>query len=397
MLKHIFSAGLLTWLAVCGLQAAEPDDAAATTTKIVEEKTVTETRKVYETQTPAPTARKTAIIVDNRAGTRLDDKVAVLEDLLTTRIAGKGFTVLTRDTVTRSLKDYSGKPANTETPGTGLDQALENSTTALRLAQNLGADFILAPTITTYGTEKRTYNGNGIATVNTIHTVRVGYKLVEAGEGSAIKGATVVATKTLRDSGGLSVESSDVLNELLDNAAGQLADALDKAARSVPATVAKAALVNFSVACTMTDPRQQPIQVPVVSITADNHAIVTNRIPVQALDVTVELDGTTLGSAPGSFKARPGLHKIRLSREGFAAWERTINVSEGQELRVALQMSEQGYSRWKDTTDFLATLDNTRKLTDAEVKQIEGVAKFFSESHYRVDTKENIRINKSLW
>jgi len=155
--------------------------------------------------------------------------------------------------------------------------------------------------------------------------------------------------------------------------------------------------VNFSVACTMTDPRQQPIQVPVVSITADNHAIVTNRIPVQALDVTVELDGTTLGSAPGSFKARPGLHKIRLSREGFAAWERTINVSEGQELRVALQMSEQGYSRWKDTTDFLATLDNTRKLTDAEVKQIEGVAKFFSESHYRVDTKENIRINKSLW
>lgn len=396
MLKHILTAGTLAWLGLCGLQAAEGDP-ATTTTKIVEEKTVTETRKTYETETPLPTARKTAIIVDNRAGAKLNDKVAVLEDLLTTRIAGKGFTVLTRDMVTRSLKDYRGKPANPETPGTGLDQALENSTTALRLAQNLGADFVLAPTITTYGTEKRTYKGNDVATVNTIHTMRVGYKLVEAGEGGAIKGATVTATKTLRDSGGLSVESSDVLNELLDDAADQLADALDKAARTVPATVAKAGMVNFSVACTMTDPRQQPLQLPVVSLTSDNRVVITNRIPVQALDVTVELDGVTLGSAPGSFKSRPGLHKIRLSREGFAAWERTINISEGQVLRAALQMSEQGYSRWKDTTDFLATLENQRKLTDAEVKRIEGIAKFFAESHYRVDTKENIRINKSLW
>lgn len=398
MLKYTLSTGLLAWLGVCGMLAAESaEPAATTTTRVIEEKTVTETRKVYETETPLPTARKTAIIVDNRAGAKLNDKVAVLEDLLATRVAGKGFTVLSRDLVTRSLKDYSGKPANPETPGTGLDQAFENSTTALRLAQNLGADFILAPTITTYGTEKRNYTGNDMVTINTIHTMRVGYKLVEANEGGAIKGETVTATKTLRDSGGLTVESDDVVNELLDNAAGQLADALAKAARTVPATVAKADLVNFSVSCSMTDPRQQPIQVPQVGLTSDNRVVVTNQIEVQALDVTVELDGVTLGSAPGTFKARPGLHKIRLSREGFAPWERTINVSERQTLRAALQMSEQGYARWKDATAFLATLENERKLTDAEVKRIEGIAKFFSESHYRVDTKENIKIHKTLW
>ncbi len=66
-------------------------------------------------------------------------------------------------------------------------------------------------------------------------------------------------------------------------------------------------------------------------------------------------------------------------------------------LRVALQMSAAGYARWKDTTDFLATLDANRKLTDAEVKQIEGLATFLSESHYRVDTKENLQIYKSLY
>jgi hypothetical protein len=123
----------------------------------------------------------------------------------------------------------------------------------------------------------------------------------------------------------------------------------------------------------------------------------TGNVEMEPLDVTVELDGVALGSAPGLFQARPGLHKLRLSREGFKDWERTINVVDGQQLRVALQMSDAGYARWKDNMAFLQALENDRKLTDAEVKQIEGIAKFFSESHYRVDTKENIKIYRSLY
>jgi hypothetical protein len=46
---------------------------------------------------------------------------------------------------------------------------------------------------------------------------------------------------------------------------------------------------------------------------------------------------------------------------------------------------------------FLQLLQDDRKLTDAEVKKIEGIAKMFSESHYRVDTKENVKIYKSLY
>jgi hypothetical protein len=148
----------------------------------------------------------------------------------------------------------------------------------------------------------------------------------------------------------------------------------------------------------MADPRQQPILISAVSVSADNHLVATN-VPalIQPMDVTVELDGVALGSAPGDFKARPGLHKLRLSREGFDDWDRTINIYDGQTLRVALQMSDSGYAKWKETTGFLSTLDASRKLTDAEVKQVEGLAKFLSESHYRVDTKENVHLNKSLY
>ena len=438
--------------------------------------------------TPAAPLRKVAIIVENRAGAQLNDKVAVFEDLLSSRIAGKGYSVISRDVTLNALKTYpsvgvaassqsavnanavnaSHTHATTATTAhekleqatvqhtkendsdfgsytndfeasqvdtskyhggqtnvshefghgsasvelaqsdsakfavtpdtTRLDQALSDSTSALRLAQNLGADFILIPSLTTYGTERKAYTGDGISTVNVTHTLRVSCKIVEAGAGGAIKGDTATATKTIRQSGNLSVDSSEVINELLDDAAGQLADALVKNAGSLPTEVAKASMVNFSIVCSMTDIKDQPITVPDVQVTADKRVVKTNApIEVQPLDVTVELDGIAIGSAPGIFQAFPGLHKLRLSREGFKDWERTVNIYAGQKLRVALQMSDEGFARWQENMAFLQLLQDDRKLTDAEAKKIEGIAKFWSESHYRVDTKENVKIYKSLF
>jgi hypothetical protein len=440
-----------------------------------------------DTTTAAP-QRKVAIIVENRAGAQLNEKVAVFEDLLSSRISGKGYSIISRDVTLNALKTYpsvgvavssqsaakvnadatsrthataatsahdkleqataqrakesdsdfgsytndfeasakdtskyhggqtnvttarSQDSASVElaqsdsanvaiTPETTkLDQALSDSTSALRLAQNLGADFILIPSLTTYGTEKKSYNADGISTINQVHTLRVSCKIVEAGAGGALKGDMVTASKTIRQTGNLQVDSSEVINELLDDAAGQLANKLVAAAASLPTEVARNKQVEFSIFCTMTDIREQPIMVPNLQVTKDKRVVKTNApIEVQPLDVTVELDGIAIGSAPGTFQAFPGLHKLRLSREGFKDWERTVNIYAGQKLRVALQMSDAGFARWQENLAFLQLLDDDRKLTDAEVKRIEGIAKFFSESHYRVDTKENIKIYKSLY
>lgn len=336
-----------------------------------------------------PTQHKTAIIVVNHAGAQFDSQIPVLEDLVGSQVAGRGYAIISRDVVTQAL---SGQP-------NALDSALNGDSSALRLAQNLGADYLLVPTLTTYGTEKKSYDGNGIATLNVTYTLRVSYRIVEAGEGGAVHGGVVTATKTLRQSPDLKTDDSDVLNELLADAAGQLADAVAQNAASLPA-VQPASLVHFQIACTMTDPRQAPIMISALGITADNHVVMTNQpVALQPMDVTVELDGLAIGSAPGYFQARPGLHKLRLSREGFSNWERTVNIYDGQSLRVALQMSQDGYARWKDTTDFLSTLDANRKLTDAEVNQINGVAEYFKNSHYRIDATQapNVNIYKSLF
>jgi len=50
--------------------------------------------------------RKVAIIVENRAGAQLNDKVAVFEDLLSSRIAGKGYSIISRDVTLNALKTY---------------------------------------------------------------------------------------------------------------------------------------------------------------------------------------------------------------------------------------------------------------------------------------------------
>ena len=241
-------------------------------------------------------------------------------------------------------------------------------------------------------------------TLNVTHRLRVSYKIVETGageggEGGAVRGGAFVSESTTRETADLQVDSTDTLNSLLDDAADQLATAITANAGTMHTAVTQAGLVNFSVACSMTDPRQQPILVSAMGISADNKIVNGAPTPMQAMDVTVELDGVALGSAPGDFKGHPGLHKIRLTREGFDDWARTINIYDGQKLHVALQMSAAGYQKWKDTTDFLATLDANRKLTDAEVKQIEGVAEFYKNSHYRIDASNapNVNIYKGLY
>ena len=365
------------------------------TTHVVVERQVIETTKTYQQDTPKDTQRKIAIIVENRAA-GLNDKVPVLEDLLASRIAGKGLAVISRDDVTRSLKNYAdGHNPNGEL--NAVDQALESGTAALNLAQNLGADYLLVPAITSLGTETKTYNGNGIATVNVTHRLRVSYKIVDAGTGGAVRGDTVIAEKNTRQTANVQTEDTDVLNDLLDDAAQQLADTVIQNASTLAATTAKADQVTFNVSCTLADPQNQPLMLAPVTVTDDNTVVKTNPpTAIQALDVTVELDGLVLGSAPGEFKARPGLHKMRLTREGVGTWERTINVSDGQKLRVALQLTPESYARWAATTGFLASLENGKKLTDAQVKVYEGLGKFLSESHYRVDTKDNIQIHNSL-
>ncbi len=336
--------------------------------------------------------RTAAIFVENRAGNDLNNKVSVLEDFLTSHITEKGYRILSREVLINSMRNYSSEPGEveTETPGAKLDKLLSNNTSALRLSQMMGADYIIVASITSVGTEKKVFGGYGVETVNLITNLRASYKIMDAGAGGTLVSDAIRVSKTVRSTGNSHTESSDTVNELLDNAAVKIAESLSQ--KQIAPPPQKTNLVEITISCGMQDLAQLPISVPDVRLTENQKIIIeNNNAEVQVLDVTVELNGTVIGSAPGVFKVTPGLNKILLSREGFKEWKRTINITNGQSLKVALQMTDAGYKRWKDNTDFLYLMKKDEKLTEAEVERIKGLAQMFRQSGFKVDTKEDIK------
>jgi hypothetical protein len=69
-----------------------------------------------------------------------------------------------------------------------------------------------------------------------------------------------------------------------------------------------------------------------------------------------------------------------------------VNITDGFDLRVALQMDADTYARWLTTTKVLQDLKQGQQLTDAQVEVLRGVAQFFANSqyvvNYKVDTKQ---------
>ncbi len=348
----------------------------------------------------AQDAKKAGIIVENRAGARLNDKVAVLEDLVSSRVADAGFRVLSRETVVNAMNTYASpndpKVHSLEAFRSQVDDLLSSQSSATRLAQNMGADMVLFVSLTTFGTETRDFEDKTLRlkTVNYIHTLRVSYKVLESWQGGAFTGDTITVTKTIRNTDTLHTSFNDeTVNQLLDEAATLVAEGIRKRKADIQMVTAdKPKLVEITIQTRMNDLVNVPITVPLMRIAPDGRAMMLDaKSEVQALDVVVELDGLSIGSAPGVFNVTPGIHKIRFSREGSKPQEMHVNCFDKQVLIVSMQMTEEAYRRWKDNLRYLQDLENDRKLTDAEVKRIEGVAKMFSESGYKVNIKEDVK------
>jgi hypothetical protein len=82
----------------------------------------------------------------------------------------------------------------------------------------------------------------------------------------------------------------------------------------------------------------------------------------------------SIGSIPGDIHMATGLHQLTVQAEGFKTWKRFVNVTEGQKFDIQLQMTPEGYEKWKEVIAFLSDLSRETKLSDVEVKQMEAKA-----------------------
>jgi len=343
--------------------------------------------------TATPKTYSAAIVVSNRADAKFDEKVSALEDLLSARLTDLGFSLVSRELVTGNLRTFTppsaAKDAASAAASSAAEAAFLDQSSALRLAQNLGVDYLLHASITSYGDSKRTVTAYGNTINNHEYTLRVSYKLLDASAGGSLTGDVAKATRTEQGNASSSATITGIFDDLLDEASQQIAASLKT--RVATGRIAAAKPVAKQVAITI-NIEAGDLFIPDVRIGAEN--VVTlgeSKFKVAPLNATVEVDGVAVGTAPGKITLRPGFSRLRLSREGYEPWERTISATEGQVLTVALIMTPAGLARFNESTAFINDLKNGAKLTDAQVKVLEGQAKSLENSYFRVDTKENFR------
>lgn len=319
---------------------------------------------------------------------------AELSDQLAARLAAAGYAVMTPDDVVEAIQP----PLD---PAEDLDRALRENSSALQLARNIGADFLLVASMLSYENETRAYSGYGVENQNETYRMRIASRLVRTSDGSALTGDTATVSKTFRQDANLTTRSDGVVSGLIADASAvvttywrdQLADG------SIDPTGPVTDLATVEIRVSVRD-----VNVPVVVRTSGGEVIATgDTAPAQALGVSVEADGVVVGSAPGTIQLRPGIHRLKLTREGFRDWNRQVNVIDGQTLEIAMEFDEDGLRRWMERAAFLESLRSERVLTDAEVERIEGEAQRLRQSgiryDIRVDTDEAITIrneNKTL-
>jgi PEGA domain len=352
--------------------------------KTVTERTLTTVVKEEVPKPVKPSEYTVAIFVANRAGKVGDAELGALEDYITSRVTELNVHVISGETAINAVGSMA--PGAKEN---ALDAQLSQSTSAVRLAQTLSASHLLQVTLAGFDSNKKSIDAYGVKTTNDERTVRVTYKILDGTTGASLAADTVRVSKTYQQAEGLSEERSSVLNDLLDEAAVKVASSLKRQIdRGRITASATQGLVTITLTTELTD-----VFVPDVRIGVENTVNISeSKFKVSALAATVEIDGIAVGTAPGQIEVKAGLHKLRVVREGFKPWERTVNFTNGQKLNVGLEMSEAGYARWKDATAFMNDLKNGAKLTDAEVKRLEGQAKMFENSGFKVNTTQGITI-----
>lgn len=313
--------------------------------------------------TPPDPRLKVTLLVQNRAGEEFRNKIDVFQDLLMARLAEKDLAVFNPKLVIAKFEEQPpSDPTITEAlklmqalyPAQGVGPRPADSVTgnasAVRLSQLIGADYTIVATILGTGRETRAFKGEGTEfetnNQSIVTTLRATLTILDA-TGATVAGEPVVVKERIQAQRGLTVDRQGIADDLLDAAALKLTESIDaKIGRMRQA--APAAAPNG------------------VSFT------INTNIPA----CTVEVDGVTIGSAPGTFPVTPGLHQVRITREWLTPWERTVNIFAGQSLDIQMELSANGAQRFKDLEGFKQNLalEKTERLAVVGIAQEQSAA-----------------------
>lgn len=341
--------------------------------------------KVIEEKENIPKTLKAAIFVQNRAGREFDDYVDVLNDLLTAHLTGRdGFAIVDKSVVVDSFKASQNVEPSVEmvinslakiVQGIKTESPVENflsNASAVRISQLLNADYLIIATITTYNQSTKSFNGAntpyGIDGTVTNVTLRVSLKVLEGTEGTSLVSDIVTVADRFSLNKFRSIDDGyieEIKNKLFAQAATEISNkVLSKIDVVREAKVKDSDLLD-------------------VTITSNIEG------------ATVSVDGAVIGTVNSTFKVKPGIHTLTVSKERYVTKEHPVFFNQsGQVINIALEYSAEGARRSEVELQNKLVEDVIREQSAAQAysrtAKAEGKKKMLENSSVKVDIGKKV-------
>ena len=302
-------------------------------------------RAVLAPPPPPPPARTPvmAIFVKNHTKTAgMDDQVDGIRDRLAAEVSGMDFVVMDSAEIGAAFNRYK---ITTAEERAGLIAGLFTGGSVTRVAQMLGADYILTASIIGASQMNRIAGDRAV----TIYTLRMATKVLDATTGGSVYGKNWSNKQPVPQGNGDDAMGhyDDLIDMWVQDTGAELAAARPRWRAPVANT---AAMVPFTVTTTI-DATIAPL-----AATVDASKAVQEELRVVAGGITVEVDGAAVGSSGGTFYALPGLHQLRVSRQWMTPWVGTVNIMSGAVFNVALELSDEGFRHYRNKEALRAEL-----------------------------------------
>jgi len=338
------------------VQAANPD------MKVI---SVNAVREATMVSVPNP---KIAIFVKNQTKfPGMDDMVDGVRDRISAELAGAGLIVLDQAEIASGFNRFK---VTTAEERAGLIDGVFTGGSIVRVGQMLGADYVMVASI--ISADRATLMVSGKQMVS--FTLRMTVKVSEAVQGSSVYGDNWTRKIPTTAENAAGTDASVYYNDLLDAWASETgAKIAEKAPAWRRVEAAPVQLVNFSVSTTI----DELIQGLESGVRAPNELLDEMRRIVGG--ATVEIDGATVGSSPGTFQVAPGMHQMRVKRAWMKDWQQTVSIQNGSNFKVALELSDAGMQRFQSLEKLRAQV----ALDYAEAMALKGVKVNFDTAAWR--------------
>ena len=329
----------------------------------------------FGTLAAAIAAPKAALFVQNRAGAPFDSKLDMFADAIAGDLSTAGFAVVRpEDTLDRSaasptdaaypeMLHRAAELFQTVKAESAVDTTPAEAASALNVARALDADCLVMASILSVHENTVRSTAYGLPTSSRTRVLRVALRVLDGRDGRQLYGDRVVVTDRIIDTAYQQTDAGDQLDMLLDQASSEIASRVQDATASGsfdPGALAGAAAASA---------------VDEIEVT------VNSSVPA----ATVELDGVVIGTAPGSFRIAPGVHRLRVAKEGYAAWENSVKLRDGQTLDIALEYSGIGLDRRGQQMAQDRDDDVIRQQSEAQAALAHGQAVAASNSYMRIE------------